>query len=308
MDIVDTEKKNQKNPRDRIRFQEAALLLITFLSFLAAMACILKENFLLSVIFVTLQGCLLPLNLLSCRKGLLAQRSCSSGEDIEPHSAPTAMDLIEHDNSLISKLRKEKEQLSYENEQLSGELDKSSNQVSTLTQLLAEAELKSVESLNPKVAASILPKEEYVEDLDLIALSQRIVNQLQGPCATAGVRLELSTSSSSILYQADKRYISLMIRNIIDNSIKYMKRNGTLVITISNVGTNIFIAFKDDGLGLPEQELPNIFDLNFQGSNRVSGNGLGLAQVKAIVEHYDGTIYAHSANGMGIYIQLPINS
>ncbi len=308
METYDTEKNFSKKSRDRISFREVLLLLFTFLCFLAIMACLLNESYLLSIIFVTLQGCLLPINLLASRRRYLALEPCSSEEEAASTPNPSTMELIEHDNSLITKLRKEKEQLSYENEQLYGELDKSSNQVSTLTQLLAEAELKSVESLDPNIAASILPKEELVENIDLVALSQRIVNQMQAPCAAAGVRLELSTSQASINYQADKRYIRLMIRNIVDNSIKYMKRNGTLVITISNVGSNIFIAFKDDGLGLPEQELPNIFDLNFQGSNRVSGNGLGLAQVKAIVEHYDGTIYAHSANGMGIYIHLPVNS
>lgn len=308
MDTLDKGNSPSEKPRDKISFLEFVFLLDTFLCFLVAILCLLQESFLLSLIFIVLHGCLVPITLLVSRKKLLTKESDFSSEDITPVHNPTTMELIEHDNSLITRLRKEKDQLSYENEQLTGELDKSNNQVNTLTQLLAEAELKSVESLDPNVAASILPPEEYVEDLDLIALSQRIVNQMQAPCATAGVRLELSTSSTSISYQADKRYISLMIRNIVDNSIKYMKRNGTLVITISNVGSNIFIAFKDDGLGLPEKELPNIFDLNFQGSNRVSGNGLGLAQVKAIVEHYEGTIYAHSSNGMGIYIHLPISS
>ncbi len=308
MDTIDNENTSKQKPRDKISILEFFLLLASFLCFIGALAFLLQRSFLLSLGFIILHGFLTPINLLLSRKGLTIKEVTSPSEELVPKPAKSTMELIEHDNSLISKLRKEKDQLSYENEQLSGELDKSSNQVNTLTQLLAEAELKSVEALDPRLAASILPREEYVEDLDLIALSQRIVNQMQATCAAAGVRLELSTSSTAINYQADKRYISLMIRNIIDNSIKYMKRNGTLVITISNVGANIFIAFKDDGLGLPEKELPNIFDLNFQGSNRVSGNGLGLAQVKAIVEHYDGTIYAHSSNGMGIYIHLPVNS
>ena len=50
-----------------------------------------------------------------------------------------------------------------------------------------------------------------------------------------------------------------------------------------------------------------MFELNYQGSNMISGTGLGLAQAKAIVEHYGGTIYARSpkGTGMGIYIQFP---
>jgi len=66
---------------------------------------------------------------------------------------------------------------------------------------------------------------------------------------------------------------------------------------------------KDNGKGLPREETPHIFELNYQGSNRISGNGLGLTQAKAIVEAYGGTIYAKSTpdNGMGIYIQIPMD-
>ena len=54
----------------------------------------------------------------------------------------------------------------------------------------------------------------------------------------------------------------------------------------------------------------DIFELNYQGSNRKSGNGLGLAQVKAVVEHYNGTVYAKSSvgEGMAIYIQFPVEN
>ena len=60
---------------------------------------------------------------------------------------------------------------------------------------------------------------------------------------------------------------------------------------------------------LNEEETTHIFELNFQGSNRVSGNGLGLTQSKMIVEAFGSTIYAKSSpeNGMAIYIQLPVS-
>ena len=72
---------------------------------------------------------------------------------------------------------------------------------------------------------------------------------------------------------------------------------------------DIFIILKDNGYGLSSDETSHIFELNYQGSNRISGNGLGLTQAKAIVNYYGGTIYARSTkgNGMGIYIQLPTN-
>jgi signal transduction histidine kinase len=87
-----------------------------------------------------------------------------------------------------------------------------------------------------------------------------------------------------------------------------MSKEGTLQITISRIEQELFIVMKDNGEGLAPDETEHIFELNFQGTNRISGNGLGLAQARAIVEYYGGMIYARSSvgSGMGIYIQLPI--
>lgn len=111
------------------------------------------------------------------------------------------------------------------------------------------------------------------------------------------------------MVKASPTRIRILFRNIIDNSIKYMQRAGVLIITISNIGSDIFIVIKDNGNGLSKDETSHIFELNYQGSNRISGNGLGLTQSKAIVDYYGGTIYAKSSpsQGMGIYIQLPAN-
>ena len=104
---------------------------------------------------------------------------------------------------------------------------------------------------------------------------------------------------------ADYKYIKTLFINLLDNSIKYSKPNGRIVITISNIGDSIFIVFKDSGNGIPVGNLENLFELNYQGTNALSGSGLGLAQAKAIVNHYNGTIAAKNDSGMGIYIQFP---
>ncbi len=296
---MNTTDSNKKPP-----LRGPVFLTISVLCLIGAVYGLLQRNFLFSIPFVILQGCLTPIF-------FLTGRSSPPEPTEEPVSerppVPTGvpLEMINRDAVLISQLRQEKDDLSYSNEQLTEQIREMIRQNDQLAKALAETELKKVPPMDPELAASILPPDEQVVDLDLIPLAQKVVEDMQSDCTRAGIRLELSTSSASLLYQADERYIRMMIRNIIDNSIKYMMQEGTLVITLSNAGSNIFIAFKDTGLGLPAEEMPNIFDLNFQGSNRVSGNGLGLAQVKAIVEHYHGTIYAHSTNGMGIYVQLP---
>lgn len=156
---------------------------------------------------------------------------------------------------------------------------------------------------------SFLPPAEEDENatIDIIATAKQAVADFRDPARKAGLNIQVSSAMESLKVRASRTRILIMFRNIIDNSIKYMKRAGTLVITVSAIDDDIFIVLKDTGNGLPEEETKHIFELNYQGSNRISGNGLGLTQAKAIVEYYGGTIYAKSntGNGMGIYIQLP---
>lgn len=151
--------------------------------------------------------------------------------------------------------------------------------------------------------------ENNFEPIDIISIANEAISELSYFAGKANIQIQVSSSSDCILVKAEPSRIKILFRNIIDNSIKYMKRAGSLVITISNVGTDIFIVCKDNGSGLTEQETEHIFELNYQGSNRISGNGLGLTQAKSIVTSYGGTIYAKSTlgKGMAIYIQLPVN-
>ncbi len=145
------------------------------------------------------------------------------------------------------------------------------------------------------------------ETVNIIAIAKQASDELMESARAVGLHVSVSTQGDTLLVRADPNRLIVLFRNIIDNSIKYMKRQGSLVITISTIGDDIFIVLKDTGEGLNEDETKHIFELNFQGSNRISGNGLGLAQARAIVESYGGTIYAKSTEGkgMGIYIQLP---
>lgn len=156
---------------------------------------------------------------------------------------------------------------------------------------------------------SLLPPDDDDDaaNVDIILIARQAINELTSAAQKVGLRITISSSSESLMVHASRKRLLIMFRNIIDNSIKYMQSAGNLVITISTIDDDIFIVLKDTGKGLPENETKHIFELNFQGSNRISGNGLGLTQAKAIVEHYGGTIYARSpeGNGMGIYIQLP---
>ena len=172
-----------------------------------------------------------------------------------------------------------------------------------------QAEMLTSEELS---YISILPKlpetGEDIPAINLISVAKSVARELKKDADKVGLTINVSSSENQIPYKADRELIRVLFRNIMDNSIKYMNRQGVLIITVSVIGDDVFIIFKDTGEGLADPETEHIFELNYQGSNRISGNGLGLFQAKAIVNYYGGTIYAksHSGSGMGIYIQLPI--
>lgn len=161
---------------------------------------------------------------------------------------------------------------------------------------------------SPQGLHAFLTAPQKPVEMDLIAAAKDAMASLTPFADAQNIKLHLSSSCETLLMKADPESIRILFRNIIDNSIKYMGRSGHMIITISLLGDDIFLILKDTGNGLAEEETRHVFELNFQGSNRVSGNGLGLTQTKMIVEAFGGTIYAKSSpgNGMAIYIQLPV--
>lgn len=200
-------------------------------------------------------------------------------------------------------------------EQLQSELQdahaKLEEQIEAYTEL--QEETKTTDGLQASASAGsyadFLPPIQESEEttVDILQIVRDTMDELKVSADAAHIQLQLASASTSLYAKAAPSRIRILFRNIIDNSIKYMQRTGILLITISNIGSDIFVVLKDNGMGLSSDETNHIFELNYQGSNRISGNGLGLTQAKAIVDYYGGTIYAKStpSQGMGIYIQLP---
>ena len=102
--------------------------------------------------------------------------------------------------------------------------------------------------------------------------------------------------------KGDKFLLDIAASNLIGNSIKYGVDGGNVEVTIKSDSKNIFIEVCDDGVGIPENELPKIFKDFYRAVNVkkivAEGSGLGLSVVKRIVERHGGTIKAKSPSRM----------
>ncbi len=189
---------------------------------------------------------------------------------------------------------------------LKSEAEANEQKLATLKAAVHSAEEQLEEAKND-INEFLPPVNDPPIMVDIIKVAREASDELGEAARKVGLSIRISSTEEQLYVKAQAERLLILFRNIIDNSIKYMNRAGSLVITISRVEDDIFIVLKDTGAGLKEDETKHIFELNYQGSNRISGNGLGLTQAKAIVDYYGGTIYGKSMPdmGMGIYIQLP---
>jgi two-component system phosphate regulon sensor histidine kinase PhoR len=102
------------------------------------------------------------------------------------------------------------------------------------------------------------------------------------------------------------------LANLIDNAIKYSDENGEVIVRVEEEEGLASIAVTDDGVGIPEKDLPRIFERFYRvdkaRSRELGGTGLGLAIVKHIALVHGGTVQVESELGRGstFTIALPI--
>ncbi|MGF3104087.1 ATP-binding protein [Rossellomorea sp. DUT-2] len=110
---------------------------------------------------------------------------------------------------------------------------------------------------------------------------------------------------------ADRLQLEQVWHNLLTNSIKYSNPCGEIKVAVREIENNIHVDFSDTGMGIPEKDLPSIFDRFYKVDKaRVpsgQGSGLGLAIVKKIIDLHEGEISIESEVGAGtsIHIVLP---
>ncbi|MCX8130855.1 MAG: cell wall metabolism sensor histidine kinase WalK [Clostridia bacterium] len=146
------------------------------------------------------------------------------------------------------------------------------------------------------------------------SLIKKSVEKMQIEAKNKNQLLESYTIGEIPDIVADRDRIEQVIINIISNAIKYTPDRGKITIYTSRLYNDVCIKFIDNGIGIPEKDLPRIFERFYRvdkaRSREMGGTGLGLAIAKEIVEAHNGSINITSEfeKGTEVCIKLPVNA
>lgn len=124
-------------------------------------------------------------------------------------------------------------------------------------------------------------------------------------------KVEFISDFDNLVLNIDKRLMTQAIQNLVSNAIKYSQPNPIVKISLFQDDSDVVFRINDNGMGIPENDIKQVFDSFFRANNAANyeGNGLGLSIVKEIIVLHGGNInvYSKISQGSTFYIRLPLN-
>jgi K+-sensing histidine kinase KdpD len=145
---------------------------------------------------------------------------------------------------------------------------------------------------------------------DIKELAQKVVEKVQSITDQYSFLLHFDPKLRSV--PGDSRRLDQVLQNLLDNAVKYSPQGSQITISGKMKNDHIQVSIADEGQGIPQAELTQIFDTFYRipgpDAQRVQGAGLGLTICRAIVEAHGGNIWVESTLGKGsiFYFTLPL--
>jgi len=159
-----------------------------------------------------------------------------------------------------------------------------------------------------------LSEELVKRELDLTSELQTMVELFRKSANKTGITIAERFGEEPLRLWADQDRLRQVIGNLLSNAIKFSPQGGTVSITARKGNQQVSFSIVDEGIGIPQSDLPHIFEKFYTvergRARRFPGTGVGLYLVKEIVELHGGIIEVHSSPGKGstFTVTLPSGS
>ena len=135
-----------------------------------------------------------------------------------------------------------------------------------------------------------------LENVDIDEIFERVVERHAQTAQDKGVAIEIEPHQDDIRTVADPHRLEQVVQNLASNALRHTPPGGTIKLGAAWDHDNVRVTVTDNGVGIPAQHLPHVFDRFYKAdpSRSQIGSGLGLSIVKAIVERHGGTVSVRS--------------
>ncbi|MBR6706757.1 MAG: hypothetical protein IKI84_08785, partial [Clostridia bacterium] len=150
------------------------------------------------------------------------------------------------------------------------------------------------------------------ENLSLAELCRETEHRLKPIASKKGQKIILALSDPGEMY-ADRSKLTQVIYNLVENAVKYTQAGGIIRVALTRTGHEAHLVVKDNGPGIPRENLPHIFDRFYRvdkaRSRETGGTGLGLSIVRQLVMLHGGSIRCESEEGKGssFIVDIPLH-
>ncbi|MDW8549131.1 substrate-binding domain-containing protein [Epilithonimonas ginsengisoli] len=132
-----------------------------------------------------------------------------------------------------------------------------------------------------------------------------IFRDFENEARKRNIKFEINAANKNIELFIDRNLMDKVYFNLLSNAFKFTPDNGKIEISIQEKGNQVVIGFKDNGIGIPEKEIGNVFEAYFKGSNnRKNSSGIGLHLSRQFIELHLGSVEVHSFQGTEFIISL----
>ncbi len=151
--------------------------------------------------------------------------------------------------------------------------------------------------------------ELHCQKVNVLALLEKTIKKFEHVINEKGISVELADTSDNVIALADPDRLEQVFTNLLDNALRYAKQR--VIVGANPDGEFVEVKVADDGPGIPEEELPYIWDRFYKVDKSrmkgAGGTGLGLAIIKRLVEIQEGNVEVSSETGHGstFIITLP---
>jgi two-component system, OmpR family, phosphate regulon sensor histidine kinase PhoR len=175
-------------------------------------------------------------------------------------------------------------------------LTKANRQADRLGELISDLDLIT------KLESAAVPMN--MERFDLVALAQKVIEGLENFAKLKRIHLHFKDGSPKHVWvNGDVSRIEQVITNLVSNAIHYGQEQGEVKFRFYDMDEHVLFEIADDGIGIPKEDLPRIFERFYRvdksRSRNDGGSGLGLAICKHIMEAHQETLTVRSTEGIG---------